>query len=367
MNKNHIYLYLLILTCTVHLNLQAQIPSNYYSDAEEKTGYQLKTALHNIIKDHLAQTYNSLWEHFHTTDAKTDGKVWDMYTDIPNGTPVYTYSFTTDQCGNYSAEGDCYNREHSWPKSWFNDGYPMYTDLFHLYPTDGKVNGERGNYPFGEVKTAQYISSNQSKRGPCNNLSYSGIVFEPIDAYKGDFARTYLYMATRYENVIASWEKLEANGDVILNGTSQQVFEQWYLNLLFKWHSNDPVSQKETDRNNAVYMIQGNRNPFIDHPEFVQSIWFLSTNISNTLYQALIDVCYTQATQSLLISSSEELISQVTKVELFNISGKIESSHYTSQSSHTLTMAANQLKSGIYIIRITMQNQTSISKKIAIY
>jgi endonuclease I len=367
MNKNKIHLYLLLITYTFHLNILAQVPNNYYSDATGKKGYELKTALHNIIKDHNQQTYASLWAHFNSTDAKTDGKVWDMYTDIPNGTPFYTFTFTTDQCGNYSAEGDCYNREHSWPKSWFNDGYPMYTDLFHLYPTDGKVNGERGNYPFGEVKTAQYTSSNQSKRGPCNDLAYSGIVFEPIDAYKGDFARTYFYMATRYENTIATWEKYEANGDAILDGTSKQVFEQWYLNLLFKWHSNDPVSAKETDRNNAVYLIQGNRNPFIDHPEFVMDIWFLNTSTCNAPHQLLIDVTYAHTAQSILISSSEETISQITNIELFSLSGKIESSLNISRSNNALTMDVNNLKSGIYIIRITMKNQTSISKKIAIY
>ena len=152
------------------LALTAQIPAGYYSTVTS-TGATLKTQLYNIIKNHTARTYDNLWTDFQTTDKKTDGKVWDIYTDIPAGTPVYIFSFINDQCGNYTNEGDCYNREHSFPKSWFNEGTPMYTDLFHLYPTDGKVNGMRGNYPYGKVGTATYTSSNGSKLGNC---AYSG-------------------------------------------------------------------------------------------------------------------------------------------------------------------------------------------------
>jgi len=123
-------------------------PANYYSSAEGKTGYALKTALHNIIKNHQVQSYSSLWNHFQSTDKKPNGKAWDMYSDVPGGTPAYEYSFGSDQCGSYSKEGDCYNREHSFPKSWFNNASPMYSDLFHLYPTDGYVNQRRGNYPY---------------------------------------------------------------------------------------------------------------------------------------------------------------------------------------------------------------------------
>lgn len=249
-------------------------PANYYSTAEGKTGYALKTALHNIIKNHNVQSYGALWTHFQSTDKKPNGKVWDMYSDVPGGTPAYEYSFGgSDQCGSYAKEGDCYNREHSFPKSWFNLASPMYSDLFHLYPTDGFVNQNRGNYPFGEVANPEWVSTNGSKRGPCSYPGYSGMVFEPIDEYKGDFARTYFYMATRYQDVIASWENYSSEGDAVLDGSSDKVFEDWALNLLYSWHVQDPVSQKEIDRNNAVYAIQGNRNPYIDHPEWVGAVW----------------------------------------------------------------------------------------------
>jgi len=262
-----------ILLALLSFNISAQIPIGYYSTATG-SGATLKTQLYNIIKNHTARTYDNLWTDFQTTDGKTDGKVWDIYTDIPAGAPVYTFTFISDQCGTYTNEGDCYNREHSFPKSWFSDATPMYTDLFHLYPTDGKVNGMRNNYPYGEVNgVASYTSSNGSKLGTCTYPGYTGIVFEPIDDYKGDLARSYFYMATCYENVIASWEKNDTNGDAVLNGTSYPAFETWFLNMLGEWSAADPVSQKEIDRNNAIYSIQGNRNPYIDHPEYVHSVW----------------------------------------------------------------------------------------------
>ncbi len=243
----------------------AQIPSGYYNTATG-TGQTLKTQLYNIINDHTVRSYDNLWTDFQTTDDRPDGKVWDMYSNC-------VFTFISNQCGNYSNECDCYNREHSWPKSWFNEGTPMYSDLFHLIPTDGSVNGMRGNYPFGTVANPTLISGNGSKLGPCSYPGYTGIVFEPVNEYKGDLARNYFYMATRYENVISGWFAFDENADAVLLDNAFPAFETWFLNMLAAWHTADPVSAKETDRNNAVYAIQGNRNPYIDHPEYVQSVW----------------------------------------------------------------------------------------------
>jgi endonuclease I len=256
------------LLVSFSISISAQIPPNYYNNAQGLTGVELKSALYNIIKNHTVLSYADLWSAFYHTDRKPNGKVWDMYSDKPGQTPPYEYTFYSDQCGNYGGEGDCYNREHSMPKSWYNDATPMYTDLFHLVPTDGYVNGMRSNYPFGEVGTANWTSLNGSKRGNSNFPGYTGIVFEPIDAYKGDFARAYFYMVTRYHNIVANW-----NSDM-LNHTSYPAFTEWAKELLIKWHNEDPVSQKEIDRNNVIYSsYQGNRNPFVDYPEFVDLIW----------------------------------------------------------------------------------------------
>jgi len=265
-------LVLLLLVSGIAI-INAQPPAGYYTTAAGKTGTDLQQALHDIIDNHNSVSYATLWTSFKTTDKKANGKVWDMYSDIPGGTPPYEYTFVTDQCGNYNGENDCYNREHSWPKSWFNDGYPMYTDLFHLVPTDGYVNGMRSNYPFGEVGSASWTSMNGSKLGTSSTPGYNGIVFEPRDDFKGDFARNYFYMATRYYNEDSGWP-----GSAMVTGSQ---FKPWAKAMLLLWAQQDTVSQKEIDRNNAVYSIQMNRNPYIDHPEYANAVWGTNAAVSD--------------------------------------------------------------------------------------
>jgi len=256
-------------------------PNGYYNNATG-TGATLKTQLYNIISaGHNPLSYDGLWTAFQTTDDKVNGKVWDMYSDVPGGSPPYEFTFGTDQCGSYSTEGDCYNREHSWPSSWFGDAAPMYTDLFQLVPTDGYVNNRRSNYIYGVVGTATWTSLNGCKLGSCVTPGYNGTVFEPIDEYKGDFARNYFYMVTRYENKLVSWSSNTTVSD-ILDGTTFPGFESWFLTMLGEWHTADPVSQKEIDRNNTVYTLQGNRNPYIDHPEYVTSVWGIGASAALT-------------------------------------------------------------------------------------
>lgn len=255
------------------------IPPGYYNAATGLTCSQLKTALFNIISANYNQlSYTpGVWDAYQTTDmhrndANNADIIWDMYSDNPAGAEPYTYAFGTGQCGDYSGEGYCYNREHSFPKSWFNDASPMYSDINHLFPTDGFVNGKRGNQSYGEVSSPTWTSQNGSKLGPNTYPGFSGVVFEPRNEYKGDFARAHLYMVTRYENLVAGWQN-NGNANDILSGNAYPALDQWYINMLYKWHTQDPVSQKEIDRNNAVYGLQGNRNPFIDHPEYVYDIW----------------------------------------------------------------------------------------------
>lgn len=268
---------LIFISVTTVLTAFSQEPEGYYNSASGKSAATLKTALYQIIHTHTVLGYSDLWSAFYTTDKTTNGYVWDIYSDIPGRTPPYLYSFGTSQCGSYSGEGSCYNREHSFPKSWFGDAEPMYTDLFHIYPTDGYVNGKRANYPYGEVGTYTFKSKNGSKLGQCTFDGYTGTVFEPIDEYKGDLARTYFYMATCYEDKIADWVS-NSEAQPVLSGNSYPAFKTWVINLLLKWDREDPVSQKEIDRNNAIYAIQGNRNPYIDHPELVEYIWGTKTD-----------------------------------------------------------------------------------------
>lgn len=262
-------LLLVVLTCLFPFFVFAEIPAGYYDDAVGKSGEDLQKSLSTILNDANDVGYDGLWNLYKTTDRRSDGKVWDMYSDVTN------YTFGTNQCGSYGSEGDCYNREHSVPQSWFSERSPMKSDVWHVYPTDGKINGMRSNNPFGEVGSGASSSKNGfSKWGKCVTPGYSGTVFEPNDEYKGDFARTYFYFATRYKGVATSGYGAE------VFSSAYPYITKWQLDMLLRWHEQDPVSQKELDRNEAVYESrQGNRNPFIDYPELVDLIFGDSRNI----------------------------------------------------------------------------------------
>lgn len=262
--KKIISLFLALMTSTAMM-INAEAPNDYYASCEGKTGEALLTALNALVGPHTNVGYKGLWTVYKSSDIDDNGKIWDMYS-TKRWTPG------TDQCGNYSSVGDCYNREHSFPKSWFDDASPMYSDAFHIYPTDGKVNGQRSNYPYGECANGTTLSSSGGvkalgKLGASTFSGYSGTVFEPDDAYKGDLARTYFYMAAAYKDKISTW-----NSDM-LAGNSYPAYQTWAVNLLLKWHRQDEVSDKETKRNDVIYGYQNNRNPFIDHPELVEYIW----------------------------------------------------------------------------------------------
>lgn len=254
-------------------------PTGYYVTTHGLSGYELKTELYNIIKDHDSQGYSAIWNFYDSSSRdkyfEKDNSILDMYSEKPNGSDSYTYTAVSDQCGTYNSEADCYNREHSFPKSWFGGKVePMHSDVHHIYATDGFVNSKRSNFPFGEVSGATFTSTNGSKLGSASSaINYSGTVFEPIDEFKGDFARAYFYMATRYENVIGTWQNNTSASNAVLDGSRNKVFENWVVTMLVNWHNADPVSQMELDRNQAAFEFQGNRNPFIDHPEFVEMIW----------------------------------------------------------------------------------------------
>ena len=256
--------------------LFAQGPNNsgtYYKTADGQKGKALKTALFKIISTHKDIGYNGLYECYKKTDKRADGKVWDMYSNTTN------FSFS-DNNGNYKDEGDMYNREHSVPQSWFKEASPMKADIVHVVPTDGYVNNRRSSYPFGETSEPSWRSNNDfSKVGPSSVEGYTGTVFEPNDEYKGDFARIYFYMATCYEDKIARWVS-NGTASTVLDGTPYPAYKKWYINMLLRWAKEDPVSQKEIDRNNAVYDCQQNRNPYVDYPGLEQYVWGDSTDVA---------------------------------------------------------------------------------------
>ncbi len=273
--------YITLLLAAVAMCTFADAPNGsgtYYQNADGKKGAALKTALRGIIYNRTEKGYDYLWTFFNTYDVRSDGKIWDMYSNTTNYVPG-----GSAQGHNYQGEGDSYNREHSFPKSWFGgEEMPMYTDLHHMYPTDGFVNNKRSNYPFGTTNGEDYKSNGGfCKLGACTYSGYSGTVFEPADEYKGDFARTYFYMVTCYEEKLADWYAGNADGvRATINGTTYPAFTTWQLNMLLAWATADPVSQKEIDRNNAIYTVQKNRNPFVDYPGLEQYIWGSKTDVA---------------------------------------------------------------------------------------
>ena len=259
-------------------NIFAQIPTGYYDGTAGLSGSALKTKLSSIISSgHQTKSYDALDDEYPNSDKDSyyekDGTVLDIYSENPTETDPYVYQFGVKKCGNYKIEGDCYNKEHIFPQGYFNKASPMVSDIHHIVPTDGKVNGMRSNFPFGNVgSSVSYTSKNGSKLGTSNSVNYSGKVFEPINEFKGDVARMIFYFATRYE---AKLKDFDAND--ILTNTSFPGIQSWELEVLKQWHTQDPVSQREIDRNNAAYTYQRNRNPFIDHPEYVDLIWGTTT------------------------------------------------------------------------------------------
>ena len=273
----------LTIACFSLTSVLAQPPAGYYSAAATGSCATLKTALKTIITNgNTPQSYGALWTQYQISDIKprevgsgSANVIWDIYSDNPTGLDPYNFTPGTNQCGSYSGEAGCYNREHSVPQSWFNGNTSVNgsaTDYMHIFPTDGFVNGKRANYIYGEVASASYTSQNGSKLGTSAVAGLTGTVFEPINEYKGDLARAFLYFVTRYESDIPSWSSNADATQAFDNSTFPSVKIN-YLKLMIKWHNQDPVSQKEIDRNNAAYIFQGNRNPFIDSPQYVNRIW----------------------------------------------------------------------------------------------
>ena len=350
---------LLLIALVFLLRLSAQVPSGYYNSAQGLTGASLKTALHNIIDNHTTVSYNSLWNHFEATDKKSNGKVWDMYSDNPGGTVPYAFTFSSDQCGSYNSEADCYNREHTWPQSWFNSDSEPSSDLFHVYPTDGYVNNIRSNYPYGEVNSPTWTSLNGSKLGPSASGGYSSTVFEPIDEYKGDLARTYFYMSTRYQTEDASWSTSGA--------TNKSVILPWQVDVLLTWHHQDSVSSKEISRNNAIYQIQDNRNPYIDNPQWVDSIWTPTmTNINKFCGDDFsVSVYPNPARDYFQISQKNENISTA-NIAVFNTLGQqvLKLENQQLMHSNALNINCSEWNKGVYYLKITSRENSSVTRLI---
>jgi hypothetical protein len=257
-------IFTVVFAAVIAVNVSADIPSGYYNSINGKSDGDLKNALNTLIKNHTqVSSYNNLPSYFRKTDVRPGTDYWwDMYSDLSISTSI--------QFGTYM------NREHSVPKSWWGGltDTPAYVDLFHLYPGEAKANVAKSNYPLGEVDTNYNLEFDNGvtkvgypKSGQGGSAKF---VFEPDDEYKGDFARTYFYFVTCYQDLTWAYKYM-------FSQNSYPTLNNWAIQLLLKWHREDPVSEKETNRNEAVYAIQNNRNPFIDYPELAEYLWGIRT------------------------------------------------------------------------------------------
>ena len=244
-------------------------PGDYYQGINATRG-DLKAQLTPLLANHTHLSYNAIWTEFAALDPLLSTRCaaplipgvysatcWHTEKNLPTG----------GECGNYRKEGDCFNREHGWPKSWFGGfsaGQGAQTDLFELWPSDGYVNSLRANLPLGTVASPTYTSSNGCKIGPCTAPGYtSGNCFEPADEFKGDFARSYFYLSTCYAG---AWSCCDTAG------TNKADIKPWMEKLLRGWHASDPVTDLERQYNDKAFALQGSRLPFVDHPEWVSLI-----------------------------------------------------------------------------------------------
>ena len=248
----------LLITLSVH----AAIPLGYYSNLDGKVTADLKTAAFQDIKTHTSLNYDDMWTYFPQTDflPADPTEIWDMYS---NNIVLFTAHSSID-------------KEHCVPNSWWGgptvDNEYAYGDLMNLFPSNNSINRSKGNNPLSEVGATTPAGNNGvSKSGTSITEGYTGSGFEPADEYKGDFARTYFYMATCYQDY-TTW-KTSTTGEYQITGGAYPSFQPWAIPLLLKWIRMDPVSDKERIRNETVYRLQNNRNPFVDFPRLAEYVW----------------------------------------------------------------------------------------------
>lgn len=336
--KINVLALLLLIICV----LNAQIPAGYYDSAKGKKGASLKTALYQIIRPHTVLEYYSSSTSFLKTDWHPDGYIWDMYSN-------YKRTYWTGM-----------NREHSLPKSWWStspETTVAYSDLHNLYPSDATANTAKSNYPLGIVGGTPTFSNGVVKVGTSSYLGYTGEVFEPANEYKGDFARDYMYIVTCYEDYANSWRST-GTSSMLLNGSTYPVFKPYAINLLLEWSRNDPVSDKEINRNNEVFKLQGNRNPYIDFPAMFEYVWgkFLNETWEGDATVPEIEnniiLKYDSQTKKLFLNLKKP---QSASFSIYSINGAMLMKSETINSSSTIDVSS--LEKGIYIMKIYYNNK----------
>ena len=243
----------------------ADIPPEYYKSADGKKKAELKTAFHNIIVPASVLDYGSgagrTWSGFYQTDRFNDNQVRDRYS-------YGVFYFPSGSSAQSASAASGMNIEHSFPKSWWGKIENLaYKDLFNLMPCEISINTAKSNYAMGVVTTVK-TSNGCTKVGKGSAGNKTANLWEPADEWKGDFARSYFYMVTAYSDLTWTGEGL-----TMLEQDEWPTLQPWAYELFVEWNRKDPVDDIERERNEAVYGIQGNRNPFVDFPNLAEYIW----------------------------------------------------------------------------------------------
>ena len=268
--------FLLLFFLSLPYLATAGIPNGYYNAANGKKKAALKAAMHDIIQPDAQNllTYGSgagkTWSGFYVTDRTADGYVIDRYS------PRSEWRKFSSSDNAYSASAPSgMNIEHSFPKSWWGgSNNNAYKDLFNLMPCESGINSTKSNYAMGKV-TGNIKGNGYTKVGTGPTSSGNKNLWEPADEWKGDFARDYFYMVTAYSDL--NWT---SNGLDMLENNNWPTMQAWAYTLLLQWARQDPVDEIERKRNDDVYSIQKNRNPFVDFPNLAEYIWGDSVNFA---------------------------------------------------------------------------------------
>ena len=313
----------------------SQIPPGYYDDAEGLTGEQLKAALHNIIDDHQEYSYNNLRD-FILEDTDED----------PNNSSniILLYTGRSQNKNTFGGGANEWNREHVWAKSHgdFGNNPPCGTDAHHIRPTDASVNSSRGNKDF---------DNGGQEHSEAEGNYYTDLTWEPRDAVKGDVARMIFYMAVRYEG-----DGGEPDLEVVDWVNTSPNPEHGKFSTLYEWHQQDPPDAFEINRNEVIYSYQGNRNPFIDHPEYLINIYDPTIGTLETASANQIKIYPNPASEFISVANiSAELNNW--EISITNMFGQEVRNDIGYDMTSKTKIDVSCLPNGLYILSLINENR----------
>jgi len=344
----------------------------YYNSLDGKQSATLKTELHNIICEDTTHYLiygpgiNHTWQGFYSTDRdENTNLVVDMYSSVLRYFPVDYIVL------GYKGFGTAIHIEHSVPKSWWgcdiNHPDCAAEDLNHLYPSDGSTNSSKNDNPLGVVSGIPTKDNGVSKIGPAVYSGYVGNVFEPANEFKGDFARSYFYMATAYEHYVNKWDTSKPEN--MMENNTYPTLKPWAIQLLLEWNRQDPVSEKELTRVEKVFNIQLNRNPYIDHPELIEYVWgnkmgvnWNSTNNNENHYSNKKLTILANPTKG-CINFIFENNSGLCRYSIYALNGRVVRTDEISDENVSVT----NLASGAYLLVVEAKGNLAVRKLITVY